>query len=106
MAVPNGPVALARAGRHAADPDLAADRRAAAVAVADRAGAAGRAGRRDGPGRGPHNGYADPLAYHPPTALWALLLIVPVGLLAANLLAVWPGHRAAGLRSGQMLRTE
>ncbi|HEX6856540.1 MAG TPA: FtsX-like permease family protein [Streptosporangiaceae bacterium] len=47
-----------------------------------------------------------PLAYHPPLAVWALLLIVPAGLLAANLLAVWPGHRAAGLRSGQVLRTE
>ena len=47
-----------------------------------------------------------PLAYHPPLAVWALVLIVPAGLLAANLLAVWPGHRAAGLRSGQVLRTE
>src|SRR5215470_6838438 len=47
-----------------------------------------------------------PLLYHPPLAVWALLLIVPAGLLAANLLAVWPGHRAAGLRSGQVLRTE
>jgi hypothetical protein len=47
-----------------------------------------------------------PLAYHPPVAVWALLLIVPAGLLVANLLAVWPGHRAAGLRSGQVLRTE
>ncbi|MEP7023642.1 MAG: FtsX-like permease family protein, partial [Actinomycetota bacterium] len=47
-----------------------------------------------------------PLAYHTPLAFWALLLIVPVGLLAANLLAVWPSHRAAGLRSGQILRTE
>jgi ABC-type antimicrobial peptide transport system permease subunit len=47
-----------------------------------------------------------PLAYVPPLAVWALLLIVPAGLLAANLLAVWPGHRAAGLRSGQVLRTE
>jgi len=47
-----------------------------------------------------------PLAYYPPLAVWALLLIVPAGLLAANLLAVWPGHRAAGLRSGQVLRTE
>jgi ABC-type lipoprotein release transport system permease subunit len=47
-----------------------------------------------------------PLAYHPPLAVWALLLIVPAGLLVANLLALWPGHRAAGLRSGQVLRTE
>jgi hypothetical protein len=47
-----------------------------------------------------------PLAYHPPLALLALLLIAPAGLLAANLLAAWPAHRAAGLPSGQVLRTE
>jgi len=35
-----------------------------------------------------------------------LLLIAPAGLLAANLLAAWPAHRAAGLPSGQILRTE
>ncbi len=39
-----------------------------------------------------------PLAYHPPLALLALLLVGPVTVLAANLLAVWPGHRAARLR--------
>jgi hypothetical protein len=47
-----------------------------------------------------------PLAYHPPLALLALLLIAPAGLLAANLLAAWPAHRAAGLPSGQVLRAE
>ena len=47
-----------------------------------------------------------PLAYHPPIAFWALLLIAPAVLLAAGLLAAWPGHRAARLRSGQILRTE
>jgi hypothetical protein len=47
-----------------------------------------------------------PLAYHPPLAVWALLLIAPAVLLAANLLAAWPGHRAARLRSGQILRAE
>jgi FtsX-like permease family len=47
-----------------------------------------------------------PLAYQPPMALWALVLIGPVALLAANLLAVWPGQRAAGVRSAQILRTE
>jgi FtsX-like permease family len=54
------------------------------------------------------HGVADstPLAYHPPLALWATLLIVPAGLLVANLLAVWPGRHAARLRSGQVLRTE
>jgi hypothetical protein len=47
-----------------------------------------------------------PLAYHPPLAVWALLLIGPVALLAANLLAAWPEHHAARLRTGQVLRTE
>ena len=47
-----------------------------------------------------------PLAYHTPLAVWALLLVIPAGLLAANLLAIWPGHRAARLSSGQVLRAE
>jgi hypothetical protein len=47
-----------------------------------------------------------PLAYHPPLALWALVLIAPLALLAANLLAAWPGQRAARLRSAQILRAE
>jgi hypothetical protein len=47
-----------------------------------------------------------PLAYHPPLAVWALALVGPVALLAANLLAAWPGQRAARLRSAQILRTE
>jgi ABC-type antimicrobial peptide transport system permease subunit len=47
-----------------------------------------------------------PLAYHPPVALWALVLIGPLALLAANLLAAWPGQRAARLRSAQILRAE
>jgi hypothetical protein len=47
-----------------------------------------------------------PLAYHPPLAVWALLLIGPVVLLAANVLAAWPGQHAARLRTGQVLRTE
>jgi FtsX-like permease family len=47
-----------------------------------------------------------PLAYHSPFALWALALIAPATLLAANLLAVWPGHRAARLRPGRILRDE
>ena len=47
-----------------------------------------------------------PLAYHPPLAFWALVLIAPLALLAANLLAAWPGQRAARLRSGQILRAE
>jgi FtsX-like permease family len=47
-----------------------------------------------------------PLAYVPPLALWALLLIAPLALLAANALAAWPGHQAARLRIGHVLRAE
>ncbi|HEV3066871.1 MAG TPA: FtsX-like permease family protein, partial [Streptosporangiaceae bacterium] len=47
-----------------------------------------------------------PLAYHSPLAVWPLVLIVPVTLLAANLLAAWPGHRAARLRPARILRGE
>jgi hypothetical protein len=47
-----------------------------------------------------------PFAYEPPIALVALLLIAPVALVAANLLAAWPARRAARLHAGQILRTE
>ena len=47
-----------------------------------------------------------PLAYHPPVALLALLLITPAVLLAANALAAWPQRRAARLHAGQILRSE
>ena len=47
-----------------------------------------------------------PLAYHPPLAVLALLLIAPVALLAANTLAAWPQHRAARLGAAKALRTE
>jgi FtsX-like permease family len=47
-----------------------------------------------------------PLAYNPPWALLPLLLIVPLALVAANMLAAWPARRAARLRAGQILRTE
>ncbi len=47
-----------------------------------------------------------PLAYQPPLAPWALILIAPATLLAAILLTVWPGWRAARLRASQVLRTE
>jgi hypothetical protein len=47
-----------------------------------------------------------PLAYYPPLAFWALLLIGPAAVVAANLLAAWPGQRAARLRTSQILRTE
>ncbi|NED99928.1 ABC transporter permease [Phytoactinopolyspora halotolerans] len=47
-----------------------------------------------------------PLFYVPPAAALALWLIVPIALLAATLLAAWPGHRAASMRVGHVLRTE
>lgn len=47
-----------------------------------------------------------PLFYVPPVAVVALVLAVPVALIAANVLAVWPGHRAASLRVSHVLRTE
>jgi len=47
-----------------------------------------------------------PVAYVPPMAALALLLVVPGALLFANLLAAWPGRRAARLRIAQILRAE
>jgi FtsX-like permease family protein len=47
-----------------------------------------------------------PLAYHPPLAVWALLLIAPAALLTVNILAVWPQWLAIRHRAGQILRTE
>jgi len=47
-----------------------------------------------------------PLAYQPPLAVWALVLIAPAALLVVNLLAAWPQWLATRLRAGQILRTE
>jgi predicted lysophospholipase L1 biosynthesis ABC-type transport system permease subunit len=47
-----------------------------------------------------------PVEYIPPVAVWALVLVAPVALIAAGLLAVWPSHRAASLRVATVLRTE
>jgi hypothetical protein len=47
-----------------------------------------------------------PLQYVPPVAFWALVLVGPLALLVANLLAAWPGHLAARLRVGHVLRAE
>lgn len=47
-----------------------------------------------------------PLQYVPPIAVWALLLITPAALVLANLLAAWPGRRAARLHVAQILRAE
>jgi ABC-type lipoprotein release transport system permease subunit len=49
---------------------------------------------------------ATPLAYRAPLPVIAVALIGPAALLTANLLAAWPGHRAARLRSAQILRAE
>jgi len=47
-----------------------------------------------------------PVEYIPPVAAWALVLVGPVALLAANLLAAWPSQRAASMRVAHVLRTE
>ncbi len=47
-----------------------------------------------------------PLEYVPPIAAWVLLLVGPAALLIANLLAAWPGRRAARLRIAHILRAE
>jgi hypothetical protein len=47
-----------------------------------------------------------PLQYAPPLALLALLLVGPLALVVANLLAAWPGHQAARLRISHVLRVE
>jgi ABC-type lipoprotein release transport system permease subunit len=47
-----------------------------------------------------------PLQYVPPLAFWALVLVAPAALVVVNLLAAWPGHRAARLRIAQILRAE
>jgi hypothetical protein len=47
-----------------------------------------------------------PLQYVPPAAVWALALVGPLALAAANLLAAWPGRQAARLRIGDVLRAE
>lgn len=47
-----------------------------------------------------------PLAYVAPFAGIEVLLTIPAALLAANLLGLWPGHRASRLRIHHVLRTE
>ncbi len=47
-----------------------------------------------------------PLQYIPPIAAWVLLLVGPAALVVANLLAAWPGQRAARLRISHILRAE
>jgi ABC-type lipoprotein release transport system permease subunit len=47
-----------------------------------------------------------PLDYVPPLALWALVLIAPLALLVAAVLAAWPAHRAASMRVAHVLHAE
>ena len=47
-----------------------------------------------------------PLAYQPPMAMWALLLVVPAAVLVANALAGPAGRRCARLRIADALRVE
>ena len=47
-----------------------------------------------------------PVQYVPPVAVWVMLAVGPAAVLVANLLAAWPGQRAAKLRVAQILRTE
>ncbi|MDQ1499527.1 MAG: putative transport system permease protein, partial [Actinomycetota bacterium] len=47
-----------------------------------------------------------PLVDVAPFALVAVLLVVPVTVVVANALAVWPGHRLARRRPADDLRTD
>ncbi|MET0914005.1 MAG: FtsX-like permease family protein [Acidimicrobiales bacterium] len=47
-----------------------------------------------------------PLAVVQPVAALAVAALIPLALLVANGLAVWPGRRVARLRPGEVLRTE
>jgi ABC-type antimicrobial peptide transport system permease subunit len=47
-----------------------------------------------------------PLLYASPFGLLAVVAVVPAVIAVANLLAVWPGHRAAKLRPAEVLRAE
>jgi hypothetical protein len=49
---------------------------------------------------------ATPLLYVPPTAVLAVVLVVPATVLCANLLAAWPAKRASGIRPADVLRTD
>jgi len=47
-----------------------------------------------------------PVQYVPPLALLALVLVVPLSVLVANVLAAFPGQRAVRQRIGAVLRAE
>jgi hypothetical protein len=47
-----------------------------------------------------------PLQYVSPVGLLVVAIVVPLAIVVANLLAVWPGRRAARLQPAEILRTE
>jgi hypothetical protein len=47
-----------------------------------------------------------PVQYVPPLALLALVLVGPLSVLVANVLAAFPGQRAVRQRIGAVLRAE
>ena len=47
-----------------------------------------------------------PVVYVPPLALIAVIIVIPVAVLLANLLAAWPAHSAARIRPAEALRAE
>jgi hypothetical protein len=47
-----------------------------------------------------------PLRYVSPVGLLAVAAVIPVAIAAANVLAVWPGRRAARLQPSEVLRSE
>jgi hypothetical protein len=47
-----------------------------------------------------------PVYYVPPIALLAIALVVPIAVVAANMLAIRPSWRAANMRLGEELRSE
>jgi ABC-type lipoprotein release transport system permease subunit len=47
-----------------------------------------------------------PLVYVPPLAVLGVVLVIPIGVAVANLLAAGPAHAATRVRPGEALRTE
>ena len=47
-----------------------------------------------------------PIAYVPPTAALAVVLVVPLAIVVANALAAGPARAAAAVRPAEALRTE
>ena len=47
-----------------------------------------------------------PVAYVPPLALAAMLIVIPIAIVLASVLAAPPAHAATRIRPAQALRTE